>query len=54
MKATARCAATTKGGAACLNRAMFGSPYCHGHAPDRAEERVRIARQGGQGVRAWG
>ncbi len=43
--ATDRCAATTRSGAGCKNGALPGGPWCHGHDPDRAMERVRIARQ---------
>ncbi len=46
--ATARCAATTRSGVGCKNGALPGSPWCHGHHPDRAEDRVRIASQGGR------
>ncbi len=46
--ATARCQATTRSGVGCKNAALPGSPWCHGHAPDRARERVRIASAGGR------
>ncbi len=46
--ATARCAATTRSGGGCRSPAMTGTLYCHGHDPGRAEDRVRIARQGGR------
>jgi hypothetical protein len=41
--ATARCEA--RSGVGCKNAALPGGPWCHGHDPDRAMERVRIARQ---------
>jgi hypothetical protein len=46
--ATATCAATTRSGAGCKNAALPGGPWCHGHDPDRALDRVRIASQGGR------
>ncbi len=46
--ATATCAATTRRGDGCKNLAMPGGPWCHGHSPDRAQERVRIASAGGR------
>ncbi len=46
--ATDRCAATTRSGAGCKNGALPGGPFCHGHHPDRAQERVRIASAGGR------
>ncbi len=46
--ATARCAATTRSGVGCKNGALPGGPWCHGHHPDRAQDRVRIASQGGR------
>jgi hypothetical protein len=46
--ATDRCQATTRSGAGCKNGALPGGPWCHGHSPDRAQDRVRIARQGGR------
>ena len=45
---SARCAATTRSGVGCKNPAMSGGPWCHGHHPDRARERVRIASAGGR------
>ncbi len=47
--ATDRCEATTRSGAGCKNGALPGGPWCHGHHPDRAQDRVRIASQGGRG-----
>jgi len=47
--AKARCEGTTRSGAGCKREAMFGSPFCHGHNPDRAQEREAIARIGGRG-----
>jgi len=49
--ATATCAATTRSGVGCKNGPLPGGPWCHGHHPDRAQERVRIARQGGRARR---
>jgi len=46
--ATDRCAATTRSGAGCKNGALPGGPFCHGHHPDRAQDRVRIASAGGR------
>jgi hypothetical protein len=46
--ATDRCEATTRSGAGCKNGALPGGPWCHGHSPDRAQDRVRIASQGGR------
>ncbi len=46
--ATDRCEATTRSGVGCKNGALPGGPWCHGHHPDRAQDRVRIARQGGR------
>ncbi len=46
--ATDRCEATTRSGLGCKNGALPGGPWCHGHHPDRAQDRVRIASQGGQ------
>ncbi len=46
--ATDRCAATTRSGAGCKNGALPGGPWCHGHDPDRAQDRVRIASAGGR------
>ncbi len=46
--ATDRCAATTRSGAGCKNGALPGGPGCHGHHPDRAQDRIRIASQGGR------
>jgi len=45
---TARCEATTRSGVGCKNLALPGSPWCHGHDPDRAMERIRIASAGGR------
>ncbi len=46
--ATDRCEATTRSGAGCKNGALPGGPWCHGHHPARAQDRVRIASQGGR------
>jgi hypothetical protein len=46
--ATDRCEATTRSGAGCKNGALPGGPFCHGHSPARAQDRVRIASQGGR------
>jgi len=46
--ATDRCDATTRSGLGCKNGALPGSPWCHGHHPDRAQDRVRIASAGGR------
>ncbi len=46
--ATTTCAATTRSGVGCKNGALPGGPWCHGHHPDRAQDRVRIASQGGR------
>jgi DNA-directed RNA polymerase subunit K/omega len=46
--ATATCEATTRSGVGCKNAALPGGPWCHGHHPDRAEDRVRIASAGGR------
>jgi hypothetical protein len=45
---TATCAATTRSGVGCKNGPLPGGPWCHGHHPARAQERVRIASQGGR------
>lgn len=47
--ATARCEASTRSGVGCKNLALSGDRFCHGHHPDRARERVRIASAGGRG-----
>ncbi len=44
----ATCEATTRSGAGCRNLPLPGGPWCHGHHPDRAQDRVRIARSGGR------
>ncbi len=46
--ATDRCEATTRSGVGCKNGALPGGPFCHGHHPDRARDRVRIASAGGR------
>ncbi len=46
--ATDRCEASTRSGLGCKNGALPGGPWCHGHHPDRAQDRVRIASQGGR------
>jgi hypothetical protein len=46
--ATDRCAATTRSGVGCKNGALPGGPWCHGHDPDRAQDRIRIASSGGR------
>jgi len=46
--ATDRCEATTRSGAGCKNGALPGGPWCHGHHPARAQDRVRIASAGGR------
>ncbi len=46
--ATDRCEATTRSGVGCKNGALPGGPWCHGHHPDRAQDRVRIASAGGR------
>ncbi len=46
--ATDRCEATTRSGVGCKNGALPGGPWCHGHDPDRAQDRVRIASAGGR------
>jgi hypothetical protein len=45
---TTTCEATTRSGVGCKNGALPGGPFCHGHHPDRAQDRVRIASQGGR------
>ncbi len=45
---SARCEANTRSGVGCKNAALPGSPWCHGHDPDRAMERARIASAGGR------
>ena len=45
---SARCEASTRSGVGCKNGALPGGPWCHGHHPDRAQERVRIASAGGR------
>lgn len=44
----ASCTAITQGGGRCKGVAIDGSGYCHAHHPDRAEQRKRAARKGGQ------
>jgi hypothetical protein len=44
----ATCAATTRSGVGCKNAPLPGDRLCHGHHPDRAQDRVRIASQGGR------
>jgi len=44
----ATCEATTRSGAGCRNLPLPGGPWCHGHSPDRAQDRVRIASAGGR------
>jgi len=46
--ATTTCAATTRSGVGCQNAPLPGDRWCHGHSPDRAQDRVRIASQGGR------
>ncbi len=46
--ATTTCEATTRSGVGCKNARLPGGPWCHGHHPDRAQDRVRIASQGGR------
>jgi hypothetical protein len=46
--ATARCEASTRSGLGCKNAALPGDRWCHGHSPDRAMERARIASAGGR------
>ena len=46
--ATATCAATTRSGVGCKNAPLPGGPFCHGHHPNRAQDRVRIASAGGR------
>ncbi len=46
--ATATCAATTRSGVGCKNGPLPGGPWCHGHHPARAQDRVRIASAGGR------
>ncbi len=45
---TATCAATTRSGVGCKNASLPGDRWCHGHSPDRAQDRVRIASAGGR------
>jgi len=45
---TATCEATTRSGVGCKNLPLPGGPFCHGHDPARAQDRVRIASQGGR------
>ncbi len=45
---SARCEATTRAGDGCKNPPMAGAPWCHGHHPDRAQERGAIASAGGR------
>ncbi len=45
---TTTCEATTRSGVGCKNGALPGGPWCHGHHPDRGQDRVRIASQGGR------
>lgn len=42
------CTAITQGGGRCKGVAIDGSEWCHAHHPDRAEQRSRAARKGGQ------
>ena len=42
------CTAITQGGSRCKGVAIDSSGYCHAHHPDRAEQRSRAARKGGQ------
>jgi len=46
--ATATCEATTRSGVGCKNASLPGDRWCHGHSPDRAQDRVRIASAGGR------
>ncbi len=45
---SARCEATTRSGDGCKNAPLPGDRLCHGHSPDRAQDRVRIASAGGR------
>jgi len=42
------CSGITGAGARCRAIAITGSDYCHAHHPDRAKQRKRAARKGGQ------
>jgi len=42
------CTAITQGGGRCKGIAIDSSSLCHAHHPDRAEQRSRAARKGGQ------
>ena len=42
------CTAITQGGGRCKGIAIDSSGLCHAHHPDRAEQRSRAARKGGQ------
>jgi hypothetical protein len=42
------CSGITGTGARCRAIAITGSDYCHAHHPDRAKQRARAARKGGQ------
>ncbi len=44
----ARCEATARSGLGCKNLPLPGDRWCHGHSPDRAQERIRIASAGGR------
>ena len=44
----ASCTAITQGGGRCKGVAIDSSGLCHAHHPDRAEQRSRAARKGGQ------
>ncbi len=44
----ASCTAITTGGGRCKGMAIDSSGLCHAHHPDRAEQRRRAARKGGQ------
>ncbi len=46
--ATTTCEATTRSGVGCKNASLPGDRWCHGHSPDRAQDRVRIASAGGR------
>ncbi len=44
----AGCSGITGTGARCRAIAISGSDYCHAHHPERAKQRKRAARKGGQ------
>jgi hypothetical protein len=43
-----KCSGITKKGERCQSIAITGSDYCHGHHPDREEQRKKAASRGGR------